>query len=277
MSRRFWGLLAFVVAACKSGATPPPVETDRATLTVPAEQPPVPSNNNANLPVDSDEVQPPSWPPLKPVTGQFFPGGTTEAMICEAVNVKEPDLWLRFGHMIPMFTQGTIVILRAGKSREADIAAFAKWHRPDFEAIQASCGDKTLMYLVYVDNITGIISELEGRVGAKALERFDLATDDAGDRRLWDYCRTDAKLCNDLLNLYDGYLGNGLCALAVGECGFRTYSKDELDALVHCKTLPLEQLVCVSIHHGIGWHDDPNCTANMRQMFCPDFPKRGDF
>src|SRR5690606_6311104 len=72
----------------------------------------------------------PSLPRLKPVTGKLFPEGTTEAMICEAINVKEPDLWLRFGHMIPMYVRGTVLVLQAGKAREEEIAAFANWRRP---------------------------------------------------------------------------------------------------------------------------------------------------
>ncbi len=213
----------------------------------------------------------PPLPRLKPVTGKLFPEGTTEAMICEAINVKEPDLWLRFGHMIPMYTRGTVLILHAGKAREPDIAAFANWYKPKFEPIQASCGDKTLFHLEDFD-ATPIFNELEERLGIKVLERFDIPIDDQQDHRLSEYCRTDAVLCNDLRNLYYGSRGSGVCGWAIGDCSFEYDSKDYVEAVTRCLTQPPEQVVCASI---LGTpSENAACTRRIQDIYCPDFPRR---
>jgi hypothetical protein len=214
-------------------------------------------------------------PRLKPVTGKLYPDGTTEAMICEAINVKEPDLWLRFGHMIPMYTRGTVLVLQAGEPREADIAAFANGNKPKFQPIQASCGDKTLLYLVYVDDQTAVVNELEKRLDITVLERFDLPVDGRQGQRFSDYCRTDAALCDALHNIYDGSLGNGVCGWAIHECSFDSVkSKDYIEAVARCLNQPLEQVVCASI---LGTPSENSaCTKRIRELYCPDFPKRAN-
>lgn len=256
------------VVACKTVAAPP----SRGNASAPTAASSVATSETLpGAPLDSTGKP---LPRLKPVTGKLFPEGTTEAMICDAINVKEPDLWLRFGHMIPMYTQGTVLILQAGKAREEDIATFANWYKPRFEPVQASCGDKTLFHLEGFD-ATAIFNELEERLGIKVLERFDLPIDDRQDYRLSDYCRTDAVLCNELHKLYYGYGADGLCASAVGNCSFAS-DMDEAQAVAHCKTLPPEQVVCTGILHGMGM-GDTECIWGMRKLFCPDFPKRSVF
>lgn len=255
--------------ACKTVATPQ--SRGQASATPPAASPVATSETLPGAPLDSTGKP---LPRLKPVTGKLFPEGTTEAMICEAINVKEPDLWLRFGHMIPMYTRGTVLVLQAGKAREADIAAFANWYKPKFEPIQASCGDKTLFHLEGFD-ATPIFNELEERLGIKVLERFDIPIDDQQDQRLSDYCRTDAVLCNDLHKLYYGYGADGLCALAVGDCSFASEA-DEAQAVAHCRTLPPDQVACTGTLHGMSM-GGTECVWRMRKLFCPDFPKRSVF
>ncbi|NLE85244.1 MAG: hypothetical protein GX607_02480, partial [Myxococcales bacterium] len=43
-------------------------------------------------------------PDLKPVIDKPFPEGATEEQVCEAIaNTGEKDLWVRFGHLVPMY------------------------------------------------------------------------------------------------------------------------------------------------------------------------------
>lgn len=255
------------VVACKSVATPQP--RDHSGAPSPAANTATTANAVGSVALDSTGAP---LPRLKPVTGKPFPEGTTEAMICEAINVKEPDLWLRFGHMIPMYTRGTVLVLPAGKAREADIAAFANWYERKFEPILASCGDKTLIHLEGFDyeEVSAMLTELEERLDMKILERFELPVDGRQKERLSDYCRTDAVLCNDLRNLYYGSRGNGVCAWAIADCSFEYDSKEYVEAVALCVTQPPEQVVCASI---LGTPSENSvCRKRIQQLYCAEFP-----
>ena len=62
---------------------------------------------------------PPQTPPaflpkLKPIAPKPFPEGASEADVCEAIDSKEADLWVRFGHLVPAYVTGAVYVLETG-------------------------------------------------------------------------------------------------------------------------------------------------------------------
>src|SRR5690606_12833697 len=111
--------------ACRNGTTPTPANAELtpaatpsttstpATLRPQANDPAIPTApSTAPLASNASTTpSPTSTPPkLKPVIGKPFPEGASEQVVCEAIDSSEPDLWVRFGHIIPMYVYGAIII-----------------------------------------------------------------------------------------------------------------------------------------------------------------------
>lgn len=191
-------------------------------------------------------------------------------MLCEAVHSKEPDLWVRFGHMIPMYFPGALYVLKAGKEKEPAIVRYIKedYVHPHYPQL-ASCGDRTLLYVSnmmegphYQNKPYGRVHlsiELEQRLGVVTLENHRVMDDDV---RLSTYCRQDAELCELLVKLDGGNMGQGLCVLAVSHAGA---DADEVSAK-RCAGLPPEDKACAYIL----WtpserHKSRECVCRLRK------------
>src|SRR5690606_6215021 len=141
-------------------------------------------------------------PNLKPVIDKPFPAGATEEQVCEAIqNTGEKDLWVRFGHLVPMYKWGSILIVQA---KESDIEALDKIIESDgVYAEHKTCNDaKTFIYAPSLPDVTRevqgrvtgrlpLIEKFSSQLGIKTLESFSFDDD---QERLSDYCRADAEL-----------------------------------------------------------------------------------
>src|SRR5690606_34219199 len=155
MRRRVLGvwLAAAAIAACKGGGTPTAVDTaaPESSLSIDATVSTTPASASAPSTSPTDSAQATneaSTRPLKPVTGKPFPEGVSQEVLCEAIHSKEPDLWVRFGHMMPMYFPGALYVLKAGKEKEPAIVRYIKedYVHPHYPQL-ASCGDRTLLYI----------------------------------------------------------------------------------------------------------------------------------
>lgn len=244
----------------------------RTKATTPAPNQGLSAEGNAPLPS----------PSLKPITGKPFPEGVSEAVVCEAVNSKESDLWLRFGHLIPLYMDGAIFVLKAGKHKESEIADFVqnKYVHPHFPQ-QKSCGDKTLLYvsrLMEQSQLGGkpfgrlhLSAELDRVVGTETLESFGVNSD--GQARLAAYCRVDADACERLVNLNGSTHGEGLCGSAVHFADVMDTDPGYNSALQRCKRLRPEQKACAYYGYGTGAErtreqadEQARCEASLRAL-----------
>ena len=232
----------------------------------------------------TDSTQPSaqdSLPPLKPVTGKPFPEGVTQDVLCEAIHSQEPDLWVRFGHMIPMYFTGALYVLKAGKDKEAAIVRYIKedYIHPHYPQL-ASCGNRTLLYIrnmmegpEYRNRPYGRVhlsGELERHLNVTTIEIFRLVHD---NERLSEYCRQDAELCEQLVKLDGANMGQGLCSLALYFGGV-----DEPDAATvkRCLQLPAKDKVCAYYSYGSGpsrtrdlAEQQWRCEASLRKLLRP--------
>lgn len=194
-------------------------------------------------------------PKLRPILGEPFPGSVSQEVVCEAINSKEPDMWVRFGHLFPFFMPGAIYILQAGKDKEAGIDHFI-----GFEYVhaqypqQASCGDKTLLYLSNMMDGPVFRGKPQGRahlaatfeitLGLKVLEFFGF---ERQDERFAAYCRMDADACEAMLKLNVSNEGEGMCPEALSAAGVDA-DKEKYGAL--CRKLPASVKVCAFAYTG---------------------------
>jgi hypothetical protein len=210
-------------------------------------------------------------PNLKPVIDKPFPDGATEEQVCEAVkNTGEKDLWVRFGHLVPMYLRGSIFIVQAKKS---DTAALDKVATADgaYTAHKNCNNQKTFIYAPGLPDVT---REIEGRVsgrlpliekfsnelGIKTLESFSFSSD---DERLSDYCRADAELCEKLVKLDHANGGKGLCPSAMSALNILSGDRDFEAREQRCLALEQSKLACVK-YMGTG-ESRFKCRANLKR------------
>lgn len=194
-------------------------------------------------------------PKLKPILGEPFPGNVSQEVVCEAINSKEPDMWVRFGHLFPFFMPGAIYILQAGKDKEAGIDHFIgfEYVHPQYPQ-QASCGDKTLLYLSNMMDGPTFRGKPQGRahlaatfeitLGLKVLEFFGF---ERQDERFAAYCRVDADACEGMLKLNVRNEGEGMCPTALSAAGVDA-DEEKYEAL--CRKLPASVKVCAFAYTG---------------------------
>jgi hypothetical protein len=183
------------------GAVAPSTSTHGGPL-----KPDDPLSSEAATTAASSVAPPPSLPKLKPIHRKPFPEDVPQAVLCEAINSTEPDLWVRFGHLLPLYMRGAIYVLQADASKEAVIRHFVTddYARPHFPQL-ASCADKALLYVsnIFEESMFGnkpfgrlhLARELERRLGVKTLESF-MMEDGDGNARRSDYCRQDGEVCD---------------------------------------------------------------------------------
>jgi hypothetical protein len=197
----------------------------------------------------ADEPKP-VLPALKPILKKPFPEGADEATVCEAIDSTEPDLWVRFGHIVPVYYPGVIYILETGPENKDKLFHYiANDYVTPFGSWQASCrGKLTLLYIRTMLDVpddrgkpVGLGQAVEKEFGIKTRESFQLRPDQG---RLSDYCRTDAELCDRLAKLDFPNSGKGLCSGALTLIGISSTNDDYEQQLAACRALPPTTLVC---------------------------------
>jgi hypothetical protein len=179
-----------------------------------------------------------------------FPEGVDEATVCEAIDSKEPDLWVRFGHLVPAYVTGAVYVLETGPETKDKLFKYIGRHYVyGYYSQQASCrGSLTLLYIRSMfdkSNYRGkpfgrehLSRELAKKFGITTRESFQFK--DERDR-LASYC-ANPDLCEHLVKLDRVNRGEGMCARALVQAGL-----DEADAkhmLPRCRALPLGVRAC---------------------------------
>jgi hypothetical protein len=223
-------LLAAVLGCRANERTSVPVEPATAT----ANSSVAPASGSARQPVRP--VPPPApvptptttLPTLKPIQPKPLPEGVDEATVCEAIDSKEPDLWVRFGHLVPAYVTGAVYVLETGPETKDKLFKYiGRDYVYGYYSQQASCrGSLTLLYIrlmfdksEYRGKPFGrehLSRELEKKFGIKTRESFQFTHD---RERLSKYCRVNAELCERLVKIDRGNKGKGLCSFAVSFAG----------------------------------------------------------
>lgn len=211
---------------------------------------------------------------LHPLAKEPYPEGGDQATLCAAIESKEPDVWLRFGHFLPVYERGVLYVLDRGPElKEKLVEYMAREYVPGWNARLASCGERTLVYIrvMYGDGEHDgkpfgrihLAQQLEKKFGLRVLENIQLEGDTA---RLGAYCRADAELCDGLLKLHPGNKGLGLCSHGIVPClNAGRGSEEELQAA--CKKTPRSVLAC-SKYYGTR-QESFECTAQIQAALCP--------
>jgi hypothetical protein len=183
----------------------------------------------------------------------------SEATVCEAIDSKEPDLWVRFGHLVPAYITGAVYVLETGpESKDKLFNYISSKYVYGYYSQQASCrGELTLLYIRKMfdksefrgkpfgrEHLSGAI---EKKFGIKTRESFQLSDD---EEQLAAYCRADVELCDALSKLDLPNEGEGLCATALPFVGISSQDSDYGQRLAACRALPLSEIGCVSF----GYH-----------------------
>lgn len=212
-------------------------------------------------------------PPLKPIAPKPFPEGVDQATLCEAIESKEPDLWLRFGHFIPLFETGVLYVLNTGAEQNEKLYDYiARKYQPGFNSLLASCGERTLVYIrvmygdgEYNGKLMGrmhLAQQLEKKFGLKVLENIQVEGD---EKRLGAYCRADAELCDALVKLHPGNKGLGLCSHATSRCPDSAGTREML--LSACEKIPRSALACTK--YSREPLEAAACAKQVQAALCP--------
>jgi len=221
----------------------------------------------------SPPVPPPTspLPRLKPIAPRPFPEGATEQAVCEAIDSEEPDLWVRFGHLVPAYLIGAIYILEAGPELEEKIYQYiASDYVYTYHSQLASCrGELTLLYIRTMfeeSELDGkpfgrkhLSAALERRLGVKTRESFQFNYE---RQRLADFCRQDAELCERLVKLDRSAHREGLCGMALVAAGILpTATEQHLD---QCLSLPATTKACAYYAYSDA-RDRERCSCSIRE------------
>ena len=259
--------------ACRNGTTPTPASAELtaaaissakptpATLRPPPDDPAIPTATAPLASNASTTPTPTSTPPkLKPVIGKPFPEGASEQVVCEAIDSTEPDLWVRFGHIIPMYVYGAIIIV---ETTEVDVSKLKSFIRHDYhhgmflELVKGCRSETALIYLrrmseqaEYLGKPVGRLhfsQELQATLGVRTRESFRLYDD---HERLSEYCRADAKLCEQLVKVDYANEGKGLCPGALTLAGITSLEERYPGVLQQCLRIPASVLACAYYNYG---------------------------
>jgi hypothetical protein len=205
-----------------------------------------------------------------------FPEGASDAQVCEAIaNTKEKDLWLRFGHLLPMYVYGSILIVDA---REKDIQRIVdvveSYHGGKYyPSIKHCSSGGVLLYLrSLADNAPGDLERGHRHLSEVIRARLRLTTSVSftfsnDSKRLSDFCRSDPELCERLVKLDYANEGRGLCSRALTECRVNHGDKNYATLLQRCRDIPRALVACLEVH---GDHDERDqCEARLRETLCP--------
>jgi len=220
----------------------------------------------------------PNLPKLKSIIKKPFPEGADEKTVCEAVDSKEPNAWVRFGHIVPAYITGALYVLEAGPAAKDQLKKFIEKDYTDpHNVLQASCrSDRILLYLrnMFPEpehrgkpfGRVHLSGELEKRLGIKTLERFQLW--DEGEDVLAQYCRADAELCEELVKLNSLNKGKGLCVDALSLMQISIGDSNYSQMLSKCQQLPASMKACAYFGYTKGTRAEldarKKCTREIR-------------
>ncbi len=216
-----------------------------------------------------------SLPKLKPISSKAFPEGVSEATVCEAIDSKEQDVWVRFGHLVPAYVTGAVYVLETGPDTKDKLFKYIQSdYVYGYYSQQASCrGNLTLLYIrmmfeesEYNGKPFGRVhlsQAIERKLRIKTRESFQLTND---QQRLAEYCAADSDLCDRLLKVDRGNEQDGLCTFAVSECA--RLSRERPGLLKACKGLPTRHFSCLKF--AFSSMDSARCSAAVAAVLCPE-------
>ncbi len=197
-------------------------------------------------------------PPLQPINAAPFPDGATHEQTCAAIKDRDQkDVWLRFGHMLPMYTTGSLFVVQGGEPEMAKIEQFVRHeYAPNlYRADMRQCEGKILLWLGDMldedrQDLRGLThggrhfaESMRRHLGLTVIEEI-YVHQSREHTRLSDYCKESATACDQLVRLDRTNNGEGLCSWAI-------YAADRLlpelpykDKLSACRKLPPEALAC---------------------------------
>jgi len=215
-------------------------------------------------------LTPAALPKLKPIQPKPFPEGVDEATVCEAIDSKEPDLWVRFGHLVPAYVTGAIYVLETGPQTKDKLYDYiGRNYVYGYYSQQASCrGNLTLLYIrlmfdksEYNGKPFGrehLSRAIEKRFGIKTRESFQLKED---QERREAYCE-DPELCEQLVKLDRANRGEGMCGGVLARAGV-VDSKEESRLMPVCMMLTQERKAC-AFQHTSGNLARRRCDCELR-------------
>lgn len=208
-------------------------------------------------------------PRLEPVLKKPFPDGATDEQVCAAIaNTREKDPWGRFGHLVPLYVPGSLLIVDAPASEQSKVEAFiSDYHGGSWYPSVKACSQGGI--LVYVRGLKGyepmddrepglphLARQITQALGAPVTEYFGYFND---QDRLSDYCRADAELCEELVKLDYRNEGEGLCARALARARIPLAERTKL--LGPCRQVPRAELACTE--YAFDGDEANRCSAQV--------------
>ena len=202
----------------------------------------------------------PKQPELKSVAPGPFPKQTPEKVVCEVIaNTNEKDLWVRFGHMLPLYQQGSVFILQGGdEQQQKDIWNLVVQTYGKVTPSYKTCGSKWLLYvkgLGYPEkeepdeqgrNKSAFVKKLREKYGVTTLESHSwLADIIEKERRLAAYCREDAWQCEKLVGLLAQHPRDVLCSFALDRLRIFESSPHHKPLIQKCRERVGKPFACV--------------------------------
>lgn len=201
-------------------------------------------------------------PPLQPINAAPFPDGATQEQTCAAIKDRDQkDVWLRFGHMLPMYTTGSLFVVQGGEPEMAKIEQFVRHeYAPNlYRADMRQCEGKILLWLGDMldedrQDLRGLThggrhfaESMRRHLGLTVIEEIYTRSTE-GRYRLSDYCKSNAQLCRKLVELNRDNPA-GLCGWALTAADrFLPFTPRD-DKIRACKKLPIEILACACFTH----------------------------
>ncbi|HYO97252.1 MAG TPA: hypothetical protein VER33_22230 [Polyangiaceae bacterium] len=197
--------------------------------------------------------------------------------MCEAIDSTEPDLWVRFGHIIPPHVEGSIYILETGpESKDKLYRYISRDYVWGYDSHQASCrGNLTLLYIrnMFEESVVDgkpfgrkhLSEAIEKRFGIRTRASFQFTEQDR--ERFSQYCRTDSGLCDALYKVDRANQGHGLCFLAVAKCETLGRDRAEERLLATCRGLPTDMLACLQYTRTAA--ERIPCVDRVAAALCP--------
>lgn len=268
-----------VVLGCRATNELPaesgPVST--VTAVAPGSDTPASSSSLATAPIlattGNERVLPPNGhpPKLQPVLSKPFPDGASDEQVCSAIaNTTEKDLWVRFGHLVPMYIHGSILIAEAAERDVKRIEDLVHhYHRGIYwPSIKRCSTGKALLYIRQLTDGTPqmprghrhLAGLIQRELGLNVTESFGFPND---QERLSDYCREDAELCEQLVKLDYANQGMGMCSHALSSAGADASEEKHLPL---CLKLPASVKACAYIIWSRNERDrQMQCDCRLRE------------
>lgn len=192
-------------------------------------------------------------PKLQAVLSKPFPDGASDEQVCAAIaNTGEKDLWVRFGHLVPLHVHASILIIDAKPEHIKRIERFVMGYHNGvyWPSIKHCSAGKAMLYVRDLSegspnappgqlHLSRVISR---ELGLAVTESFAFRSN---KERLSDYCRLDAELCEQLVKLDYANRGKGLCSHAIVSAGSDASQSTHLKP---CLQLPANAKACAYIH-----------------------------